>query len=308
MKISTFLSLALFILSISLATAARAQDECAALAPKGGEDLSEEFKGKILGEVEGVVAKLAGGRATIVGEYKRLQKDTLKDYPEPNKLFAWQTIIFLACVRPEANIDVSELFRLFLSGPPEEKANLVFPNFEFKKAPGNSKLVISNTGGQVSAMTVENKLYLNVRRDFCDDNGNNFFKASDLGRVKVSDQNVIFSFLGEVSNTRYAAGKVTELRPVEGCMWTIETNFILKLSFLDKTGNRQVRYVGGKCVDKFSYYSRDQEGWMFGGESYFDHVEFTDEDDWRSWQNWMNKVSGWIEIGGDDWNVRQLGG
>ncbi|MBO9402858.1 hypothetical protein [Shimia sp. R9_3] len=98
-----------------------AQDDCASLAPKGGEEVTESFKGSIKGKVEGLVSKLAGGRATIEGEYLRLETDTLKDYPEANKVFVWQSIIYLACVRPNAGIDINKLFEMYLSGPPKVK-------------------------------------------------------------------------------------------------------------------------------------------------------------------------------------------
>lgn len=103
---------------IFVATPILAQEECAGLTPKGGEEITESFKGSIEGEVEGIVAKLAGGSASIEGEYLRLETDTLKDYPEANKVFVWQSIIYLACVRPDAGIDINRLFEMWLTGPP----------------------------------------------------------------------------------------------------------------------------------------------------------------------------------------------
>lgn len=103
---------------VSFATPSLAQDECAGLTPKGGEEITESFKGSIEGEVEGIVSKLAGGSASIEGEYLRLETDTLKDYPEANKVFVWQSIIYLACVRPDAGIDINRLFEMYLNGPP----------------------------------------------------------------------------------------------------------------------------------------------------------------------------------------------
>lgn len=105
-----------------LSAPASAQDHCEGLSPRGGEEVSESFKGAISGQVEGVVAKLAGGSASIEGEYVRLESDTLRDYPEANKIFVWQSIIYLACVRPEAGIDINKLFELYLNGPPSNAA------------------------------------------------------------------------------------------------------------------------------------------------------------------------------------------
>ena len=98
-----------------------AQDECAGLTPKGGAEVTETFKGSIEGEVKGIVSKLAGGSASIEGEYLRLESDTLKDYPEANKVFVWQSIIYLACIRPDSGLDLTKLFELYLVGPPERQ-------------------------------------------------------------------------------------------------------------------------------------------------------------------------------------------
>ncbi|MBO9402857.1 hypothetical protein [Shimia sp. R9_3] len=117
-------SFVLTLATIFLSAPTFAQEECAGLAPKGGEDLKESFKGSIEGEVEGIVSKLVSGSASIEGEYLRLETDTLKDYPEANKVFVWQSIIYLACVRPDAGIDINKLFELYLSGPPSVESRV----------------------------------------------------------------------------------------------------------------------------------------------------------------------------------------
>jgi len=117
-----FLGLTIF---ISSSGQLHALDECTGLTPKGGEDLTESFKGSIAGEIDGIVAKLAGGSANINGEYTRLENDTLKDYPEANKIFVWQSIIYLACVRPESGLDLTSLFAMYLNGPPKENTNAI---------------------------------------------------------------------------------------------------------------------------------------------------------------------------------------
>jgi hypothetical protein len=90
---------------------------CKALAPSDTQDVSESFKGKVEGKLDGLISRLAGGVAAIEGEYSKLAKDTLKDYPESHKLYVWQKLIYLACVNNSAIIDINELAKAYLVGP-----------------------------------------------------------------------------------------------------------------------------------------------------------------------------------------------
>ena len=59
-------------------------------------------------------------------EYRRIETDELKDYPEADKIYVWQRIIYLACVDPDLKIDINELFKLYLLGP-SQKAGMCPP-------------------------------------------------------------------------------------------------------------------------------------------------------------------------------------
>jgi hypothetical protein len=104
---------ALFILSALPANA----DKCDALAPTNAQVIDEEFKGKVEGEIKGLASRLVGGAASIDGLYRKIETDDLKNYPESNKLYVWQRIIYLACLDPDQKIDINELSKLYLNGP-----------------------------------------------------------------------------------------------------------------------------------------------------------------------------------------------
>ena len=87
-------------------------DKCDALVPTNAQSIDEGFKGKADGEVKGLLGKLAGGAASIDGEYRKLVSDELQHYPEANKLYVWQRIMYLACISPDLKIDANDLFRL----------------------------------------------------------------------------------------------------------------------------------------------------------------------------------------------------
>ena len=100
----------------ALASGALADDRCDPLKPDSAANVTDSFKGKVEGDIKGVVSKFVGASADIAGEFEHLQEDTLKDYPDANKLYVWQRIIYLACV--DSNVDVNHLFELYLNGPP----------------------------------------------------------------------------------------------------------------------------------------------------------------------------------------------
>jgi hypothetical protein len=109
----------LFSLSIFPANAA---DKCDALAPTNAQNVDEKFKGKIEGQIQGIVAKLAGGAASIEGDFEKIETDQLNGYPDSDKLYVWQRIIYLACVSPDQKIDLNNLFILYLQPYPKSKS------------------------------------------------------------------------------------------------------------------------------------------------------------------------------------------
>jgi len=66
---------------------ASAGDKCDALTPTNAQNVDEGFKGKIDGEIKGLLGRLAGGAAAIEGEYRKLETDQLRDYPDSDKLY-----------------------------------------------------------------------------------------------------------------------------------------------------------------------------------------------------------------------------
>jgi hypothetical protein len=112
-------------------------DKCDPLAPTNAQNIDESFKGKIEGEIKGLLSNLAGGSAGIEGAYRKIETDELQHYPDSNKLYVWQRIIYLACINPETKIDLNELFKMYLNGPSAQGssptlsyARLVFDHIE----------------------------------------------------------------------------------------------------------------------------------------------------------------------------------
>lgn len=97
-------------------TRAYARSQCEALAPTATKEVSESFKGQIEGKISEIVGRMAGSQVDLNGEYQSFVRDTLKEYPDSNRLFVWERIIYLSCIK--GGIDINRLSELYLIGPP----------------------------------------------------------------------------------------------------------------------------------------------------------------------------------------------
>jgi len=104
----------------TFAPGALANPECDALKPQKSKDIEDKFKGKLEGKIGLLVGRLAGGKVSLDGEYSRLEKDVLKDYPKSDKLYVWQNVIYLICIQPNSKIDFQKLLDKYLNGPPND--------------------------------------------------------------------------------------------------------------------------------------------------------------------------------------------
>ena len=91
-----------FVACLLFSAAANAFD-CSELEPRGGADMSTEFKGKIDGKIDGLFAKLAKAGVSVDGLYKNVQTETLKNYPNADNLYLIERLIYLKCISLSAS-------------------------------------------------------------------------------------------------------------------------------------------------------------------------------------------------------------
>ena len=91
--------------------------ECAALEPTDDNNINTSVRGDIDGALEGLVGRLAGGSINLEGAYSNYVRDNLYDHPNRDKAYAWQRLLYLACLRPDSNIDLNHLLELMIIGP-----------------------------------------------------------------------------------------------------------------------------------------------------------------------------------------------
>lgn len=120
--------LAVFVcIAIIIASSPAHALDCRLLRPKGGGNVSEELKGEIDGRIQGMVGRILGVQAEFQGTYLRIEEDVLNKYPNADKLYIWERVIFGFCQSlSESNISDQEkldqwirLLELYQLGPPE---------------------------------------------------------------------------------------------------------------------------------------------------------------------------------------------
>jgi hypothetical protein len=102
--------------------------DCSPLAPLPPKDTNVTFNGKIDAAVDGLFAKLASVGAKVEGRYEEVSKTVLKEFPNADKVYMWERVIFLQCQIISESNDISgqeklksvtELYQKFQSPPPE---------------------------------------------------------------------------------------------------------------------------------------------------------------------------------------------
>lgn len=123
-KISLSIAAFLFLSVISIQAYAL---DCGPLRPKGGEQGSTEFKGKVEGAVKGLFSKIVGAKADIEGAYRDVTQDVLKEYPNADRLYIWERLIFMQCelldsskLSDKEKLDqFNQLLLKMMAGPPQ---------------------------------------------------------------------------------------------------------------------------------------------------------------------------------------------
>jgi hypothetical protein len=101
MRARTGLLSALFVLSFC--RFGIAADACDPLRPNPPRNMSEDIVGKIDTKVDGIAKRLLSLGATVEGTYKEASSDVLKEYPNADKLYLWDKIIYVFCITISAS-------------------------------------------------------------------------------------------------------------------------------------------------------------------------------------------------------------
>lgn len=101
-------------------------ERCKGLVPQNSPNTTQKFDGELnllRGEFGLRIDKLFDTLIKIGPEgkaqYESTVKNNLADFPRADKLLGLQFIIYTACVNPESNLDLTEIFRIFMKETPD---------------------------------------------------------------------------------------------------------------------------------------------------------------------------------------------
>ncbi|MDP1582550.1 MAG: hypothetical protein Q8M18_03890 [Bradyrhizobium sp.] len=80
-------------------THAVAADMCDPLKPNPARNISQEIKGKIDAKVDGFAKRLIMIGGNIDGTVRDVSNDVLKDYPNADKLYVWDRVLYIFCIQ-----------------------------------------------------------------------------------------------------------------------------------------------------------------------------------------------------------------
>jgi len=128
--------------------------DCNDLKPIPPTDQDKALTVKIDGEINGLLSKIAGGKINSEGSYRNIASNVLPKFPDANKLYMWERVLYIQCQLVADSTDISNkdkikivgaLYNKFGSQPPPLNKN------------GGSEQTISgscNTGTQGSGNKV----------------------------------------------------------------------------------------------------------------------------------------------------------
>jgi hypothetical protein len=76
-----------------------AADTCDALKPNPPRNTSQEIVGKVDAKLEGLLKRLFAAGASIDGTVRDVSNDVLKDYPNADRLYVWDKLLYIFCTR-----------------------------------------------------------------------------------------------------------------------------------------------------------------------------------------------------------------
>jgi hypothetical protein len=102
--------------------------DCSPLRPQPPKDSTQNFTGKLDASVDGLFAKLATVGTKVEGTYTEVANNVLMQFPNADKLYMWERVLFLQCgllneakdmTSKDKLQQVGELYLKFDSPPPQ---------------------------------------------------------------------------------------------------------------------------------------------------------------------------------------------
>ena len=71
--------------------------DCSEVRPATPQNTDVSLTGKLEARVDGLFKKLVSPQAEIEGSYRKVATDLLPEFPNADRVFVWQQVLFLQC-------------------------------------------------------------------------------------------------------------------------------------------------------------------------------------------------------------------
>lgn len=130
----------LFGAALLLAATPAAALDCSDLRPTPPKDTDTTFLGKLDASITGFFARFASVGTAVDGTYKEVAKNVLPEFPNADKLYMWERVLFLQCQLMNDLKDLTTVQKFQSLGDIAAKTKTDPPSLD------NSSSVITNTG------------------------------------------------------------------------------------------------------------------------------------------------------------------
>jgi hypothetical protein len=130
--------------------------DCSDIKPAAPQTSDASAAGKLEASVDGFFKQLISPRAESEGNYRKVVSDVLPDYPNADRIFVWQRVLFLECqllnedktLTTKDRLDqFNKLATLYYQPPPPPVASAATNSLTNS---GNNSNVIQGSGNSIS--------------------------------------------------------------------------------------------------------------------------------------------------------------
>ncbi|MER9163625.1 hypothetical protein [Mesorhizobium sp. M0715] len=132
--------------------------DCTGLTPQPPKDTTQSFTGKLDASVDGLFAKLASVGTKVEGTYVEVAKNVLVNFPEADKLYMWERVLFLQCqlIGDANDLSSKEKLQMVTDLYPKIDSVPTVPGPSISNS-GNGNVINQGTGNSVTVTTTTTK-------------------------------------------------------------------------------------------------------------------------------------------------------
>jgi hypothetical protein len=124
--------------------------DCSPLKPQPPKDTAQNFSGKLDASLDGLFARLASVGTKVEGTYSEVAKNILTQFPNADKLYMWERVLYLQCGLLNEAKDMTSKDKLQQVGELYQKFNSPPPGQPTLTNTGNNNNIIQGNDNSIS--------------------------------------------------------------------------------------------------------------------------------------------------------------